>query len=256
MAHGEQDKADPSLIVETPRIPQPSKRSRGLDYPVMTVNADKSPEKPKAHTGNINRDSLSNKGQSSTSKKPRLTLNTAIERDKTTPVGEACNPDGTLKDASDMVWVNSPSDLTPPPLSTKRGHDDTDDENSDTAKPMRKQPQIVAEETPALNDVGSDDDVITIDDSAHAQGQAGDDDGEDGDGSDDEDDEEGTACYWSAKAMLQPTSTPPLFLYLLFFISVYLRRSPSGPYSLSVPIHSYCCVPITLLFSPSIVLYT
>ncbi|KAM6503724.1 hypothetical protein JOM56_000667 [Amanita muscaria] len=140
MARGERDKADPSLIVETPCIPQPSKRSRGLDYPVTTVNADKSPEKPKAHTGNINRDPLSNKGQSNTGKKPRLTLNTAIKRDKTTPVGEACNPDGTLKDASDMVWVNSPSDLTPPPLSTKRGHDDTDDENLDTAKLMRKQP--------------------------------------------------------------------------------------------------------------------
>ncbi|KAM6496274.1 hypothetical protein JOM56_008980 [Amanita muscaria] len=56
--------------------------------------------------------------------------------------------------------------------------------------------------------------------------------------------------------MLQPTSTPPLFLYLLLFISVYLGHSPSGPYSLSVPTHSYCCAPITLLFPFSIVLYT
>ena len=30
--------------------------------------------------------------------------------------GDAVNPDGTLKDASEIKWVNSPSELTPPPL--------------------------------------------------------------------------------------------------------------------------------------------
>ena len=30
--------------------------------------------------------------------------------------GDAVNPDGTLKDASEIRWVNSPSELTPPPL--------------------------------------------------------------------------------------------------------------------------------------------
>ncbi|KAM6492885.1 PIN domain-like protein, partial [Amanita muscaria] len=46
---------------------------------------------------------------------------------------------------------------------------------------------------------------------------------------------------WST--VLQPTSMPPLFP---LFTPLYLclpRTFPSGPYSLSVPTHSYCCVP-------------
>jgi hypothetical protein len=30
------------------------------------------------------------------------------------PEGEARNPDGTLKDAEEIEWLNSPSDLLPP----------------------------------------------------------------------------------------------------------------------------------------------
>lgn len=33
-----------------------------------------------------------------------------VYADPTKPLGEACNDDGTLKDAKDMVWLNSPSD--------------------------------------------------------------------------------------------------------------------------------------------------
>jgi hypothetical protein len=44
-----------------------------------------------------------------------LTIDTVFEKDGPKLVGEAVNPDGTLKDASEMRWVNSPSDETPPP---------------------------------------------------------------------------------------------------------------------------------------------
>jgi hypothetical protein len=46
-----------------------------------------------------------------------------------------------------------------------------------------------------------------------------------------------------------------LYFPLFTSISLYLPRTiSSGPYSLSVPMHSYCCTSITLLFSLSIVL--
>lgn len=35
-------------------------------------------------------------------------------RDTTKPVGDACREDGTLKDADEMVWPNSPTELEPP----------------------------------------------------------------------------------------------------------------------------------------------
>jgi hypothetical protein len=35
----------------------------------------------------------------------------ALAKDHTKPDGNACQPDGTLKDASEMEWPNSPSDL-------------------------------------------------------------------------------------------------------------------------------------------------
>ena len=45
-----------------------------------------------------------------------LTIDTHVQKDITKPDGEACNDDGTLKDASLMNWVNSPLDETPPPF--------------------------------------------------------------------------------------------------------------------------------------------
>ena len=49
-----------------------------------------------------------------------LTLDTFVYKDTTKPDGEACNDDGTLKDADDMLFVNSPSELEPPPPPQKR----------------------------------------------------------------------------------------------------------------------------------------
>jgi hypothetical protein len=39
--------------------------------------------------------------------------------DASKPEGEACNPDGTLKDADKMEWLNSPSDLAPVPFENR-----------------------------------------------------------------------------------------------------------------------------------------
>jgi hypothetical protein len=36
-----------------------------------------------------------------------------IYREATKPVGDACREDGTLKDADEMVWPNSPTELEP-----------------------------------------------------------------------------------------------------------------------------------------------
>jgi len=33
-----------------------------------------------------------------------------MAKDKTKPDGDACRPDGTLRDASEMEWPQSPSD--------------------------------------------------------------------------------------------------------------------------------------------------
>jgi hypothetical protein len=38
-------------------------------------------------------------------------------KDSTLPDGDACRPDGTLKDASEMEWPNSPSEAKLPELS-------------------------------------------------------------------------------------------------------------------------------------------
>ena len=44
------------------------------------------------------------------------------------PDGDACNPDGTLKDAWDIKWQHSPSESIPLSLpATKRMLDDKDD---------------------------------------------------------------------------------------------------------------------------------
>jgi len=59
------------------------------------------------------------------------------------PEGDACQPDGTLKDASEMEWLHSPSDLNPPEsressigLKRKLANDegDSSDENGDLPK--------------------------------------------------------------------------------------------------------------------------
>jgi hypothetical protein len=43
-------------------------------------------------------------------------------KDASKPEGDACNPDGTLKDADKMEWLNSPSDEAPAPFENHREH--------------------------------------------------------------------------------------------------------------------------------------
>lgn len=63
-----------------------------------------------------------------------LTISTIAQKDPGGPLeGEACNPDGTLKDASEITWIHSPSNMSPPPL-PKQMRDDTDLEQVMTKK--------------------------------------------------------------------------------------------------------------------------
>ena len=39
-----------------------------------------------------------------------LKIDTEVLHDATKPIGDACNADGTLKDASEIDWLHSPSD--------------------------------------------------------------------------------------------------------------------------------------------------
>ena len=47
-------------------------------------------------------------------------------RDMTKPIGDACRDDGTLKDASELFWPNSPTDPEPdaPQISYFEQHND------------------------------------------------------------------------------------------------------------------------------------
>ena len=53
-------------------------------------------------------------------------INTKYLKDATKPDGEACNADRTLKDASEMEWLNSPTDLVAPALPSSKGPQLTD----------------------------------------------------------------------------------------------------------------------------------
>lgn len=56
----------------------------------------------------------------------------SVQKDVTKPDGEACNNDGTLKDASEITWLHSPG--SSPVSSSKRGHNDSSDEDEVTSK--------------------------------------------------------------------------------------------------------------------------
>jgi hypothetical protein len=54
-----------------------------------------------------------------------------VLKDTSKPEGEACNADGTLKDAEQMQWLNSPLDLPPPSFKNQEKHglgDGSDDD--------------------------------------------------------------------------------------------------------------------------------
>ena len=53
-----------------------------------------------------------------------------FSKDTSKPDGEACNPDGTLKDAEQIKWLNSPSD-SPPPFENHNKHALDDESDND-----------------------------------------------------------------------------------------------------------------------------
>jgi hypothetical protein len=60
-------------------------------------------------------------------------------RDASKPSGEACNADNTLKDASEIEWIHSPSQAAIQ-NDRKRGHctDDESGSEDELPKPKRK----------------------------------------------------------------------------------------------------------------------
>jgi len=70
------------------------------------------------------------------------------------PEGEACNPDGTLKDAEQIEWLNSPSDIVPPSFENQDKHN-LDNESDDDHITKKHQVQsintdIISDFTPAM----------------------------------------------------------------------------------------------------------
>ena len=57
-------------------------------------------------------------------------INTLPLKDPSKPEGEACNADGTLKDAKQIAWVHSLSDLPPPPFENPNKHSLDDEFNN------------------------------------------------------------------------------------------------------------------------------
>jgi hypothetical protein len=50
-------------------------------------------------------------------------------KDSSKPDGEACNEDGTLKDAEEMEWPNSPTDLATTTIQMHTGEVDSNEED-------------------------------------------------------------------------------------------------------------------------------
>jgi hypothetical protein len=130
MAHGEHDRPDPSLIVEGSRRQQPSKCVQGHDYPItplekLSVRSKGIQYSPCvtcvyseniltgiATTGGNNPSGLSRNTVSEVTLSSHQQEHTDIidTPNRGTSRGDALREDGTLKEASKMEWLHSPSD--------------------------------------------------------------------------------------------------------------------------------------------------
>jgi hypothetical protein len=125
----EHDHPDPNLIIQGTCHVQPSKRGLGNDYPVTPLEELRERDKckriirkkeflkltfickvtlndlviPTSDDGN-----WMEEGSSSVS---NLGNTERVWKDRNMPDGDTCRLDGTLKDASEMEWPNSLSDL-------------------------------------------------------------------------------------------------------------------------------------------------
>jgi hypothetical protein len=158
----EHDRPDPNLIIQGGRRVQPSKRGLGNDYPVTPLEELRERDKSKWMTVkksvfktyityNIKDDSVlfqvdnADRMEEGSSGVGSLGDTERILKDRNMPDGDACRPDGTLKDASEMEWPDSPSEVQanlPEPsdddysvLNLKRSlpRDDSDEEESGSA---------------------------------------------------------------------------------------------------------------------------
>lgn len=72
----------------------------------------------------------------------QIDSDTRVQQDTTKPIGEACNADGTLKHASEIDWLNSPSDEIPPPFSKRVRSEDLDPRFVDADQVNSKRPRV------------------------------------------------------------------------------------------------------------------
>ncbi|KIL69003.1 hypothetical protein M378DRAFT_176564 [Amanita muscaria Koide BX008] len=104
MACGEHDQPNLSLIVEGLRKPQPSKHIQGQDYPVLALEEL------------CEREKLEGFPKTAVTAKSNLGTKHDDVKDTTKLVGNAVREDGTLKDASEMEWLHSPSEYDHPAI--------------------------------------------------------------------------------------------------------------------------------------------
>ena len=160
MARGEHDRPDPSLIVQGSRRPHPSKRIQGDDYPITPLEElcvrSKGMYSLCATTCTFRNLSLGNPSSLGTNISED-TLNSSSSKHETyhidisKPDGDACREDGTLKDASEMEWLNSPTDncfQTPPGLQEYSDHSHLEWPSESGTKKKRKHLESEPEESP------------------------------------------------------------------------------------------------------------
>ena len=72
-----------------------------------------------------------------------LQIDTQVQHNSTKPIGETCNADGTLKDASKIKWLDSPSDETPPvPIPFSKCTHSVDFNDTQLVEFNSKRPQV------------------------------------------------------------------------------------------------------------------
>ena len=69
-------------------------------------------------------------------------INTQVQKDPMKPDGDAVNPDGILKGADEINWLNSPTDVVPSCLAKQHRQLDDASVGDDNLRPMTQQEQV------------------------------------------------------------------------------------------------------------------
>ena len=121
MAKGEHDKVDERLIIHGPRCSKPSEKAIGKAYPKTVMAGSPSSVTMTNEQRVLHKCKLlyqENTNEIPNTHLASLKINTeswpaeswppaSLEN----PLGDAVNPDGSLKDAIDIEWFHSPSDV-------------------------------------------------------------------------------------------------------------------------------------------------